>query len=190
MVLIVGLGNPGKKYEKTRHNLGFMVVEVLAKKWLPVEKRKWQFDQKSNSELIIHNSQFLLVKPQTFMNASGYAVKKLASSFELQISDIYAIYDDLDLPLGKLKIRKGGGTAGHRGLESIVKELEAADFVRFRLGIGHPGPGSSEKEVESYVLSPFGRREKSAVRKMIKKTLSAIETALKEGLEVAMNRFN
>lgn len=189
MKLIVGLGNPGKQYEKTRHNLGFAVLDALLQKLTPVEKTIWKEDKKSNS-LIAKAGDLALAKPQTFVNASGFAVKKLASNFKLPASNIYVIHDDLDLPLGKIKIRKGGGSAGHRGIDSIVKELGSDDFVKFRLGLGHPGPGSSDKEVERYVLSFFGRGEKDEARRMINQAVEAIKLALEEGLEKAMSRFN
>lgn len=201
MKLIVGLGNPGRKYEKTRHNLGFAVIDALLQELTPVKKTTWQEDKKSNS-LIAKVGGLILVKPQVLMNASGSAVKKLASSFRLPASNIYVVHDDLDLPLGKIKIRKGGGSGGHKGVESIIKFLETTDFVRFRLGIGHPrqkpkghlggqaGPGSSDKEIERYVLSPLKRGEKDEARRMVKKTVKAIKIALEKSLETAMNRFN
>jgi len=202
MKLIVGLGNPGKKYEKTRHNLGFAALDALLQKLTPVKKTKWQFDREFNSQLSTLNSQLILAKPQTFMNASGFAVKKLNTKYQIPNTKLWVVHDDIDLPLGKIKIRKGGGTAGHRGIDSIVKELGTHDFVRFRMGIGHPrqkpkghlggqaGLGPSDKEVEGYVLSPFSRGEKSKARRMVKQTVKAIELALEKGLEKAMNRFN
>lgn len=189
MKLIVGLGNPSRKYEKTRHNLGFAVLDALLQELTPVEKTTWQENKKSNS-LIAKAESLILVKPQTFVNASGFVVKKLADFHRIKPKDIWVVHDDLDLSLGKVKIRKGGGSAGHKGIDSIIKELGTPDFIRFRLGIGHPGPKSSDKEVEHYVLSPFGRGEKGEARKIIKKAVEAIETALEESLEKAMNRFN
>lgn len=190
MILLVGLGNPGEKYAKTRHNLGFMVVEELARKLLPLEKTKWEEDKKSNSQLSIIDSQFILVKPQTFMNASGYAVVKILRYYDIKIlSNIWVIHDDVDLPLGKIKIRIGGAAAGHHGVESIIKELGTDKFVRFRLGIGHPERGS-DALVERYVLREFDVNERSEVRQMIKKAVKAIRVALEKGLERAMNEFN
>lgn len=203
MILIVGLGNPGKKYEKTRHNIGFAVLDALLQELTPAEKTVWQEDKRANS-LIAKVGDLILVKPQTLVNASGYAVKKLTEGYTLDAGHRWIVHDDLDLPLGKIKIRKGGGTAGHRGIDSIVKELETPDFVRFRLGIGHPrkrgkwevGGGKlvtehvSDQEVERYVLSPFGRQEKDEARRMVKQAVEAIKLALKKGLEEAMNEFN
>lgn len=212
MKLIVGLGNPGEKYEKTRHNLGFDVLDVLLQDLTPVKKTTWLEDKRSNS-LIAKVSDLILAKPQTFVNASGFAVRKLIdgcqmtsrSCHDLSISeDLWVVHDDLDLPLRKIKIRKGGGSAGHRGIDSIVRQLGTNDFVRFRLGIGHParkgkwevGGGKlvsehvSDKEVERYVLSPFERGEKDEARRMVSQAVEAIKLALKEGLEKAMSGFN
>ena len=195
MFLIVGLGNPGEKYKNTRHNLGFMVVDGVARKFLPLKETKWKEDKQANALVLRVPPNILLVKPLTFMNASGKAVAKLASSFELQASSTWVVHDDVDLPLGKIKIRLGGGSAGHRGIESIIKELGTDKFVRFRLGIGHPGKNpnfkiQNPKLVESYVLEEFQNKEKNRARKMIKKAIKAIQVALEKGLEMAMNEFN
>lgn len=197
MILIVGLGNPGEKYAKTRHNLGFMVLDELLQKLTSAEKTGWKKSQKFNAEFCIIGSESILAKPLTFMNASGFAVKKLTDFYHIKIDDLWIVYDDLDLPLGKIKIRWGGGTAGHHGLESIVKHLGTVDFVRFRLGIGKPaGHGEWQKNtakrrgIEDYVLSDFRSGEQGKAREMIKKAVKAIEVALKDGLGKAMNKFN
>jgi len=190
MKLIVGLGNPGEKYEKTRHNLGFTVLDALLQELTPVEKTEWKENKNLKSKIYSLKSKIILAKPQTFMNASGYAVAKLTKHYTPDPSRLFVVHDDIDLPLGKIKIKEGGGSAGHRGIDSIAKELETHDFVRFRLGIGHLGPGSSDKEVERYVLSPFSRGEKSKARRMVKKAVKAIELALEEGLERAINQFH
>jgi len=188
MKVVVGLGNPGEKYQNTRHNLGFMVVEEAARKFLPLKKTKWEEDKQANALVLRVPPDILLVKPLTFMNASGRAVVKLASNFKLQASNIWVIHDDMDLPLGKIKIRRGGGSAGHRGIESIINELGTDEFVRFRIGIGYPQKSSNL--VENYVLEEFQNKEKSEVKKMIKKTVKAIQVALEKSLERAMNEFN
>ncbi|KPJ71083.1 hypothetical protein AMJ51_00100 [Microgenomates bacterium DG_75] len=194
MKLIVGLGNPGKKYRNTRHNIGFMVLDGLLGKLTPVGETVWQQSKKFNS-LIAKIDDIILVKPQTFMNASGIAVAKIASYYHIEPVEIWVVHDEVDLPLGKIRIRKGGGTAGHRGLESIIEQLGTGGFVRFRLGIGHPREVAKsmrkrEKLVEKYVLSRFSLKEKSAVKQMVKKGVKAIQLALDEGLERAMNQFN
>ena len=189
MILIVGLGNPGEKYQNTRHNLGFMVVDELARKMLPLTKTKWQENKKFNSLVISYQSLVILVKPQTMMNASGFVVAKMANFYQIKPENIWVIHDDVDLPLGKIKIRLGGAAAGHHGVESIIKQLGADQFVRFRLGIGHPGRGS-DRLVEKYVLRRFDVNEASEVKQMIKKTVEAVRVALDDGLEKAMNQFN
>jgi len=189
MKLIVGLGNLGEKYANSRHNLGFMVLDELAEKMLPLSKTRWQIDKKANSQFIKVDSQLILVRPQTMMNASGFAVAKLASFYKVKPEDIWVVHDDIDLPLGKIKIRLGGAAGGHRGVESIIEQLGTDQFVRFRLGIGHPGRGSDQL-VEKYVLRRFDVNDASKVKKVIKKAVQAIKVALDDGLEKTMNRFN
>ncbi|MDP3998053.1 MAG: aminoacyl-tRNA hydrolase [bacterium] len=196
MKLIIGLGNPGSKYENTRHNIGFMAVEKLLRDLAPVEKSRWELDGKTKAELA-KLGEILLAKPQTFMNAAGFAVAKLVNFYKVESGDIWVIHDDLDLPLGKIKIRQDGGAAGHHGLESIIEKLGATNFVRFRLGVGRPkGHDAWEKlnvkrrEVEKYVLSEFSEAEEKEVGRLIKKASEAVQVALKKGLEAAMNRFN
>lgn len=187
--LIVGLGNPGPKYEKTRHNLGFMVVDALARKMLPLEKTRWKTDPKANALILQVTPELVLVKPQTFVNASGFSVEKLTRRYNLDASHLFVIHDDVDLPLGKIKIRIGGAAAGHHGVESIIQRLGTDKFVRFRLGIGHPGRGS-DALVERYVLREFDINEAGEVKQMIKKCLKAIKIALVGGPEKAANQFN
>ena len=189
MILIVGLGNPVEKYQNTRHNLGFMVVDELARKMLPLTKTKWQENKKFNSQFIIFNSQFILIKPQTMMNASGFAVAKIAAFYHIEPAEIWVIHDDVDLPLGKIKIRLGGGSGGHRGIDSIIEQLGTDKFVRFRLGIGEANRGK-DRLLEKYVLKSFTTNEISKVKQTIKKATAAIKLALDEDLEKAMNRFN
>jgi PTH1 family peptidyl-tRNA hydrolase len=192
--LIVGLGNPGKKYQNSRHNLGFLVLDELLRKLTPVEKTNWQEKKKFNS-LLVRSHEAILVKPLTFMNASGLAVSRIAHYYKIKPEDIWVIHDEIDLPLGKLRIRKGGGTAGHRGLESIIEALGTDAFVRFRLGIGYSvkqekSKIGKKKKVERYVLSEFNFQEMPKLKQMIRKSVKAIQIALEEGLTVSMNRFN
>ncbi len=189
MKLIAGLGNPGEKYEKTRHNLGFVVLDALLQKLEPVEKTSWKKDKKFNSQLFIINPQLLLAKPQTMMNSSGQAVQKIARFYRIKPEDIWIVYDDVDILLGRIKIRQGGAAAGHHGVESIIEHLGTDDFVRFRLGIGKAGRGA-EGNVEVYVLREFGVNEAGEVKQMVKKAVQAIGIALGKGLEKAMNQFN
>jgi len=189
MRLIVGLGNPGKKYEKTRHNLGFMVLDALLQDLTPVEKTAWKKNNKFNC-LMAKVGDLILAKPQAFMNNSGQAVAKIANFYKIKPEDIWVIHDESDLPLGKMKIVQARGAAGHKGVESIIKELGAEEFVRFRLGIGKPGFSLTEREAESYVLSPFGQGGRKKVRVLMKKAVKAIKYSLDKGLEKAMNRYN
>ncbi len=207
MKLIVGLGNPGKKYENSRHNVGFMVVDELARKF-QISNFKFQIDKKANAEIIKTShggEEIVLAKPQVFMNASGFAVAKLCSHLAIeQFSNLWVIHDDLDLPLGKIKIVQGRGSAGHHGIESIIRELGTADFVRFRLGVGHPLKGDEwyvsqggpvdknvkHKEVEEYVLEEFSGKDRVEAGKMIKKAAEAIEISLEKGIEQAENQLN
>lgn len=193
MKLIVGLGNPGEKYANSRHNVGFMVVDTLLRKLVPAEKTSWKEDRKSNSQLYILHSKLILAKPQTMMNASGFAIVKLVNFYHVDPAEVWVIHDDLDLPLGKIKIRKGGGTAGHHGLDSIIRELGKSEFIRFRLGIGKPvkkDKNIKHREVERYVLEGFIGKELVEAEKMIKRAAEAIELALVEGIEKSMNKFN
>lgn len=197
MKLIVGLGNPGEKYFNNRHNLGFMVLDELLRKLTSLSEASWKVNSKFNAQICVLGSDLILVKPQTFVNASGFAVKKLTDFYHIKPDDLWIIHDDLDLPLGKIKIRRGGGTAGHHGLESILEHLGNSDFVRFRLGIGKPeGHGEWQKDgvkrkgIENYVLSDFRSEDQGKTREMIKRSVKGIEIALKEGLEKATNLLN
>src|SRR4030042_4069065 len=179
MILVVGLGNPGEKYRNSRHNLGFMVVDELARKMLSLAKTKWVENKKFDSQFIIFNSQFILIKPQTMMNASGFAVVKMSSFYKVKPEDIWVVHDDVDLTLGKIKIRLGGAAAGHHGVESIFQQLGKDKCVRFRLGIGHPGRGN-DKLVERYVLQGFTSPEANEARQVVKKALQALKKALED----------
>ncbi len=201
MKLIVGLGNPGDKYQGTRHNLGFMVVDELAKKLgYSVEGRaySWKYEKKFKSEVINYTldaSHYTLVKPQTYMNNSGLAVQLISSYYHLASSDIIVVYDELDLPLGKIKVRLGGAAAGHHGVESIIASLGTDQFIRIRLGIGNLKTQSSEHkhahiDAEKFVLEPFTNSEKSHVKHMIKEALRALDILLEKGLPIAQNQFN
>jgi len=192
MRLIVGLGNPGEKYAKTRHNLGFMVTGRLmqnSKSKSQNDNLKFKINKKFNAEIGKLGSEVMVIRPQTFMNASGIAVAKVAQFYKVDPENIWVIHDDVDLPLGKIKIRFGGAAAGHHGVESVIKELGTDKFVRFRLGIGHPGRGS-DAQVEKYVLRPFDVNERSEVKQIVKKTVMAVKKALTDGIERAMNEFN
>ncbi len=208
MILIVALGNPGKKYSQTRHNIGWQVLDAFAQQQ---KLTRWHFDPKTNSQVIVKGN-LVLAKPQTFMNASGVAVQKLISQYlekdqyflsgKKQYENLYLIHDDVDLPMGKLKIAKAKGSAGHRGVLSVINEIGTVDFVRFRLGVGRPHSGRLQeggkragkldnfREVSDFVLEDFLPTEKDEVKHLSVHAISALKTALKEGIEAAMNRYN
>lgn len=198
MKLIVGLGNPGERYAGSRHNLGFAVVDKLLTEWLTVKQPEkfWQFNKDFNSEIgKIQEKDVLLVKPQTHMNSSGIAVKKIADYFKVAPEDVIIVHDDLDLILGKIKVRLGGGLGGHHGLESIMNHLGTDKFIRVRLGIGNQKSHSGEHKrisfsAEKFVLEEFEQNEHSEVRRMIKQAIQALKTLLDKGLETAQNQFN
>ncbi len=196
MKLVVGLGNPGREYENTRHNVGFLVVDHLARE-LGIGPVVWENSQKHKA-LITKIGDVLLVKPITFVNQSGLAVKSLVAFYKLKPTDVWVIHDDIDLPLGKIRIREKGGSAGHNGVASIMNNLKSDQFVRFRLGIGRgmESTGRSQhknlhrRAVIAFVLSKFGRGEAGTFKHIIKRGTEAVRLALIEGLDHAMNRFN
>src|SRR3989344_2388171 len=196
MLLIVGLGNPGPKYEFTRHNIGFLTVDHLLKNLAPANET-WQEDKTAKIS-VYKKGDLLLAKPQTFMNACGFAVKHLATLYKIEQGSIWVIHDDIDLPLGKIRIRLGGGSAGHHGVESIMRELGGTDiFIRFRLGVGrakleekkHADQNLHRHAVEKYVVSGFMEEEIGDLRKLIKHASKAVECALHQGLDRAMNQY-
>ena len=167
MFIIFGLGNPGKKYKKTRHNVGSMVIEELD--FLTKEK-------------------VILQKPDSFMNLSGRTVKKLLKNRKLKNQNLVVVHDDIDLPVGQIRIVKNRGSAGHKGVESIIRDLGTKNFIRFRIGI-KPESGKP-KNPEKFVLQNFSKKEEETVKRVIKKTAEAIKYFLEEGLEKTMTKYN
>lgn len=212
MKCIVGLGNLGEKYEETRHNLGFVIIEHFLKDTPLASAVKWLEDTKFKCLITTltwrkkegEEEKVILVKPQTNMNNSGMAVQLVSSYYKIDSSDIWVVYDELDLPIGSMKIRFGGAAAGHHGVESIIEELNTDKFWRFRMGIGasshHSAIRDEEKrptisrhflgDVSDYVLGTFTSTEKGKVKELIKHGSQALQLALESGMEVAMNRFN
>ncbi len=199
MKLIVGLGNPGEKYEDTRHNLGFRVVDVLARQF--IVDGLWLIEKKFKSEILeinelsTNNYKLLLAKPQTYMNNSGMSVRLIADFYKISLEDIIIIHDDLDLILGKIKIRVGGASAGHHGVESVIKYLNDDKFVRVKIGIGSQDSFEGEHKrknfnAEKFVVSIFDDSEKTKLKKIIKDALKAVETILEKGVEKAQNSYN
>ncbi|MDR0854673.1 MAG: aminoacyl-tRNA hydrolase [Clostridiales Family XIII bacterium] len=185
MKVIVGLGNPGRQYENSKHNIGFVTLERLA------EKHGIQINKAKHRALvgdgIISGQRVMLVKPQTFMNLSGESVRIIADYYNVETSDISVIYDDVDIPLGTLRIRKSGSAGTHNGMRNIIFQLEDDQFPRFRIGIGADrGP----IPLVDYVLGGFGPDDVPAMRDVVDKCVLAIEFSLSEGLEPAMTKFN
>lgn len=200
MRIIVGLGNPGEKYRDTRHNIGFQTLDQLLKKYESVKDSTWEDNKKTKSllkKLEIENIPTLLAKPQTFMNNSGMGVKALLDFYKIKPEDLIVIHDELDLPLGKIQIRFGGGSAGHNGIESIIESLKTDKFLRIRMGIGKPirinGSKFDQKRhhsIEHYVIDSFSDSEHKDVRNMIKHTQKNLELILAHGIDIYMSKFN
>ena len=185
MKLILGLGNPGRTYALTRHNMGFLVLDALAgREGIAMAGSK--FDAHMGKGTVAGTSA-ILAKPQTFMNLTGIAAGKLARFFKLGTEDMIIVHDDLDFPLGDVRIKVGGGDGGHNGLRSVIDHLGNPDFVRVRLGIGKP---SSHCDAEHYVLQRFSGTEMEALPEIIDEACDAVREIVSRGPQRAMNRFN
>ena len=188
MKLICGLGNPGREYERHRHNIGFMVVEALlprARGELNQEKFQARVGQGT-----LGGERILFVEPQTYMNLSGRSLAEAARFYKVAVEDILVIHDELDLPFGRLQLKAGGGTGGHNGLKSSVQSLGADGFIRLRFGIGKPEGPNAKERVAGYVLSNFDDGERRQLEEFIGRASDMAETWAREGLATAMNRFN
>jgi len=193
MKLIVGLGNPGRGYASNRHNIGFMCLNHFA------GTQGIRFDKKQGKARIgsgeVAGNKVILAKPQTYMNLSGQSISLLVKKFDINLNDLIVIHDDLDLPLGKIRIRHGSSSGGHKGVDSIIFSLDSQDFSRLRVGIGRPtategSNQTSEADIIAYVLSNFTPAEKQAVAGVIPRVSEAILYLLTEGLSPAMNKYN
>jgi PTH1 family peptidyl-tRNA hydrolase len=183
--LIVGLGNPGREYSQSRHNVGFMAIDRLAAK-LDIRMSRVQ----SNAIVGMgnhHDRKVILAKPQTFMNDSGKAVSGLMHYYKLPINNLMVIHDDIDLPFGMLRIRPAGGSAGQKGVASIIERIGTQDYPRMRVGVGRP-PG--RKAAASYVLEDFSDEEQDILRAVFDQAVEAVLVFLEAGIDQAMNRFN
>ena len=185
MKLIVGLGNPGKEFTLSRHNIGFLVINRLARtNGIALKKRKFK-SRWGIGEILGHT--VILAKPYTFMNVSGEAVKRFQEEFELESQQLIVIQDDLDLDFGRIKIKKKGGNGGHKGIRSIMDVIGGDVFTRVKVGIGKPQP---DMDVSDYVLQPFDERQVNSLNDVILKAQAAVEMLLEAGIQAAMNRFN
>ena len=193
MKLIVGLGNPGRTYANNRHNVGFMCLNHFTR------RHSIRLDKKQGKARIgsgeVAGNKVVVARPQTYMNLSGQAVSRLIKRFDIALDDLLIIHDDLDLPLGKIRIRPSGGSAGHKGIKSIITELGSQNFPRIRVGIGKPPIATSsieitEADIVDYVLSNFTPEEKQIITQVIPRAGEAILCLLTEGLTAAMNNYN
>jgi len=185
MKLIVGLGNPGRRYRGTRHNVGWEVIGRLARRVGIAVAEEDGFSEVGRGS--IDGVRVLLARPQTYVNVSGAAVRDLRRRHRLQPQDIFVVVDDLDLPLGRIRLRAGGSAGGHNGLKSIIDALGTTDFPRLRVGIGRPPVGVDPAD---HVLTSFSAEERAALDTALDRAAEALEVAVLEGIEVAMSRFN
>jgi peptidyl-tRNA hydrolase, PTH1 family len=182
--LIVGLGNPGAKYDRTRHNVGFDLVDRLAQRWQVSMTDQKKF-QGIAGEGLAGRQKIRLLKPQTFMNLSGQSVRALLDWYKLNPTEVLVLYDDLDLPLGKMRMRLSGSAGGHNGMKSLISHLGTSEFPRLRIGIG-----KSNDETISHVLGKFMPAEATVVSEVLDLAADAVEWSLREGVEKAMSKYN
>ncbi|MDJ0762960.1 MAG: aminoacyl-tRNA hydrolase [Myxococcota bacterium] len=193
-VLVVGLGNPGPKYQQNRHNFGFMVLDALAHRCC--EPVQWQ--EKFGGLFVrtqLGQKRAILLKPQTFMNLSGQSVNRAMGFYRILMNDLIVVHDDLDLPFGRILLKKGGSAGGHKGVTSVQQHVGGPDFVRLRLGIGRPTPVRSadvvdKPDVTKYVLGDFSEQEEGGLTHTIDGSVNALECVVRSGLTAAMNKFN
>ncbi len=191
MNLIVGLGNPGQSYANNRHNVGFICLNHFAR------TQGIRFDKKQGQARIgtgeVAGNKLIVARPQTHMNLSGESIIRLVNKFNISLNDLIVIHDDLDLPLGKIRLSQGSSSGGHKGIDSIITHLESQDFTRIKVGIGRPAESSAkdkEAEIIDYVLSDFTPEERKTITQVIPKVSEAILCLFTEGLTAAMNKYN
>ena len=183
-LLVAGLGNPGREYERTRHNVGWLVLDELARRHGGSWRSKFSG---SLAETRLDGLRVALLKPETYMNESGRSVAAAARFFKVDPDSLLVVHDDVDLEAGRLQARRGGGLAGHNGLRSLAQDLGTQDFLRLRIGVGRPGRGDP-RPVSDWVLSPFAPEED--VEALVARSADAVEAIALEGLETAQSRFN
>ena len=180
---MIGLGNPGRQYERSRHNMGFLVVDELARR--QGGRITDRAAKSMTGRVRLSDRELVLAKPQTMMNLSGQAAKALLAKYQVPLDRTLVVHDELDLPFGRLRIKKGGSSAGNHGLDSLIVSLGTSDFVRYRVGIGRP-PGDGV----DYVLSPFSASEREQLPALIGRVADAVELAIENGVDRAMTDFN
>jgi peptidyl-tRNA hydrolase, PTH1 family len=189
--LIVGLGNPGAKYDRTRHNIGFEVIDALVKRYPDASLVENKRFQGIAGEFRSGGERTVLLKPTTFMNLSGQAVRAVLDWYKLEPESVLVVYDDMDLPTGKLRLRLSGGAGGHNGMKSIIAHLGTKEFPRLRLGIGATDKGEArDQAVVSHVLGRFAPEDRKIVDAVIPMAVDAIDLSLRKGFERAMNLYN
>jgi PTH1 family peptidyl-tRNA hydrolase len=186
MKLIVGLGNPGLEYRETRHNVGFMVADVLIDRWGVSGQWREKFDALQIKHFVA-DDQVVVMKPLTFMNLSGQAVQATAGFYKIEPADVFIVTDDVALPLGKLRARRDGGAGGHNGLKSIIQHLGTQAFPRMRVGVGR---GANGRDLSDHVLGRFDAAERDTVSAAVLRAADATEMFISEGIERVMNVFN
>ena len=192
MKLIVGLGNPGQRYEHTKHNIGFRVIDAIYDKIQSVQNTENVFTKRVTSicqslvvQVILHDASIILAKPMTYMNNSGSAVTALINRFEIPLKDICIIYDDIHLDIGTIRIRQKGSDGGQKGMQSIIYHLGTTEFPRLRIGIGEP-----VGDLTDHVLSNFSEEDEIEIEDTVKRAVEAVETYVQDGILTAMNKFN
>jgi len=185
MILVVGLGNPGSEYASTKHNLGYLAVDEIGKR-VGIELKQKKF-KGSYGDGFLNNVKLVLLKPETYMNRSGESVSSAANFYDIPTHNIIVIHDEMDLPTGNIRIKAGGGSAGHKGINSIADSLGDRNFIRVRIGIGKPG---GKAHGANHVLSQFGKEDNDAVLDSISRSADAVVEIIERGLEKAMNKFN
>lgn len=189
--LIVGLGNPGPKYDRTRHNIGFEIIDALAKSFPGVSLIENKRFQGEVGEFRSSGDRTVLIKPTTFMNNSGQAVRAVLDWYKLEATSVLVVYDDMDLPTGKLRMRLSGGAGGHNGMKSIISHLGTREFPRLRVGIGGTEKGEErDRAVVSHVLGRFTPEDRKIVDAVIPMAVDAIDLSLRKGVERSMNLYN
>jgi PTH1 family peptidyl-tRNA hydrolase len=184
--LVAGLGNPGERYSATRHNVGARVVERLADR-LGTRLRKVRFLPIEAGEVVVDGERVWLARPQTFMNVSGPSIASLARKRDVDPDRVVVVHDEIDLAFGSLKVKRGGSTAGHRGLDSVAQALRTKDFLRVRIGVGRP---AGRKDPADHVLEPFARAEREEVEVLVEEAADAVLTLVTDGLAAAQGRHN
>lgn len=183
--LVLGLGNPGREYRNTRHNVGFMVLDRIAEQ-LGEEFSRTQFKTLITTG-IYHKCKVILAKPQTFMNKSGIPTRSLVNFYKLDLEELLVVYDDIDLPFGTIRLKQSGGSAGHKGMNSIIENLNTQDFSRLRIGVGRP---QGEKQAANYVLKPFTKEEENFLVTYVDSAAEAVFFTIDSGTVNAMTKYN